>query len=353
MLKDYSNFFKTLSKIRTNNVSIYCTGYPERQFLENLINLYDLNLEDYNNLIFHDKNYSIIKELGFDAISIWEYRKREKNIEKEGNKINVDVWGRIYKNNWYLWDGVFKNEKTLENWNYLKLPTKEKLKELKDFLPKLQNIVDPVLSLPGLFEKTWQSMGFTFFSKCLKKNHKFLKKVINYFSNYIKKLLIELQRAGAYIFIVADDCGYKNRTFISTEKWKEFFYDKYEEIIKLVHQNGNKIIIHSDGYISNMIETFISLKFDAVQSLEPNAGVDIFSLFKKYSDKICFIGNLDVSTILTFGIPKEVRQYTKKLIIEAKKSKSYLVISPTQQLTAHIRPENIKIMIETVRSQNI
>ncbi len=96
-----------------------------------------------------------------------------------------------------------------------------------------------------------------------------------------------------------------------------------------------------------MIDNFIELGFDAVQSLEPNSGVDIFSFFKTYTNQICFIGNLDISTLLTFGTPLEVRAYIEKLIEKAKKFNSYLIISPTQQISYSVKPENIKTMIET------
>ena len=51
--------------------------------------------------------------MGFNAISIWDFRKGETDYYTENrNNINkIDAWGRIYKNKWYTWDGVFKNEK--------------------------------------------------------------------------------------------------------------------------------------------------------------------------------------------------------------------------------------------------
>ena len=99
-------------------------------------------------------------------------------------------------------------------------------------------------------------------------------------------------------------------TFISKEMWQKLFYSKYKEITDLIHKNKQYIIIHSDGYISDMIQTFIDIGFDAVQSLEPNAGVDIFNLFKKFQNQFCFIGNLDLS-LLSFGTPQQV---SKRLI---------------------------------------
>ena len=100
-----------------------------------------------------------------------------------------------------------------------------------------------------------------------------------------------------------------------------------------------------------MIDLFIELGFDAVQSLEPNSGVNIFKLFQKFENKICFIGNLDI-TLLSFGTPFQVKSYVKKLIKKAKEFRSPLIISPTQQINSKVNPKNVKIMIDTVKEFN-
>lgn len=344
-----NDFLKALARKSTKKVPLYCTGYPESEFIENYIKAYKI-MSDHNlDFILNEKDYSIIKNMGFDAISILDYRRGYGGYDID-NQLRVDGWGRIYNKNWYLWDGVIKNENILDTWNHLTLPSEEKIALLEIFIKKIKNQLISDLSLPGLFEKSWQCMGFVYFSKCLKRNRQFIEKVILFFSNYVKNLIKLLQKAGVSVFLVADDCGYKRRTFIPESLWKELYFDLYKEIVRLVHSQNQKIIIHSDGYISNMMDIFIDIGFDAVQSLEPNAGVEIFELFKKYSNKICFIGNLDVSTLLSFGTAHDVKKYVVKLIVNARDANAPLVISPTQQILSTIKVENVKTMIETAKS---
>ncbi|MFX1501212.1 MAG: uroporphyrinogen decarboxylase family protein [Promethearchaeota archaeon] len=342
-----SVFLKALSKEFTTKIPIYCTGYPELEFIDNYINQYNLKTEKVD-LILNNKNYNLIEQMGFDAISLWDFRRRKGSYKLDDNR-RVDGWGRIYKGEWYMWDGVFKNEKTIQNWANLHLPSKKSLELLEDFLKHSKRNLDYVISLPGLFEKTWQSMGFYYFAKCLKKqNFDFLETIITFFSDYVKNLIKTLQKVGVKFFIIADDLGYKKRTFISKEIWQKLFYNKYKEITNIIHQRKQHIIIHSDGYISDMIGTFIELGFDAVQSLEPSAGVDIFNLFKRFQNQICFIGNLDMS-LLSFGIPQQVKNYTSKLITKARKHNCSLIVSPTQQINTICKPKNINTMIETTK----
>ncbi|MFX0104871.1 MAG: uroporphyrinogen decarboxylase family protein [Candidatus Hodarchaeota archaeon] len=341
-----SNFLKALSRVPITQAPLYCTGYPELEFIDNYTKYYDIKSIN-KNFILNEKNYSIIERMGFDAISLWDFRRGEGGYALD-NQRRVDGWGRIYKEEWYMWDGVFKDKFIVKNWEFLKLPSKKKIRSLKDFLGKASDKLEYVISLPGLFEKTWQSMGLVQFAKSLKKYLDLVESVVSFFSDYLKSLIKILQNTGAKIFIIADDYGYKKRTFIPKESWHLLFSDRYKEIINIIHERKQKVIIHSDGYISDMIETFIDLGFDAVQSLEPNAGVDIFSLFKIYNNQICFIGNLDIS-FLSFGTPQQVKDYVIKLIKKAQKYNCSLVISPTQQINSKCKLENINTMIQTTK----
>ncbi len=352
MDSENNRFLKTLSKQPTRSMPLYCTGFPESDFIKNYIKEYDIKPKNDKALILKKKDYSIISQMGFDAISIWDFRRGKGGYDLNKLKaLKVDGWGRIYKEKWYQWDGVFKDEQIIDKWPYLNLPLQKDINKLEKFLQNIKGIIDLVLSLPGLFEKTWQSMGFLYFSKCLRKNVTFIEKVINFFTDYIKKLIKMLQNVGGSIFLVADDCGYKNRMFIPKQLWEKYFFHKYKEIIEIIHDHDHKVIIHSDGYISEMIDIFIKLEFDAVQSLEPNSGVDIFSLFKKFSNQIVFIGNFD-SILLTYGTPIQVKQYVEKLIIKAKESNCFLIISPTQQIHSKVKPENINTIFKTIKKKN-
>lgn len=291
--------------------------------------------------------------MGFDAVSLWDFRRAKTYAKDKLSAVKeiVDAWGRIYKNGWYSWDGVFKTKKIVENWSKLRPPKPNDLKILKNFLTRTQGI-EFVLSLPGLFEKTWQSMGFLTFSKALKEDRSLIRRIIQFFYEYLRELILLLQEAGASLFLIADDMGYKQRTFIPKTSIHELFFSKYQAIAKLVHSHGHQLILHSDGYIHNLIEMFIDIGFDGIQSIEPNSGNDIFELFKTYQDQICFIGNLDNTSMLTYASPSEVQNYVIRLIEMAQKYNSRLVISPTQQINSIAQLENVNVMIKMVKEYN-
>ncbi|TFG17345.1 MAG: hypothetical protein EU531_03555 [Promethearchaeota archaeon] len=347
MLDRSTNFIKVLSGEFSNSVPLYCTGYPDSDFMNNFRAKFSI-ISENNGLYLNDLDYSLISHMGFDAISLWEFR-RGKGGYNINEDIFVDGWGRKKNTrNWYVWDGVFKAKSIVDSWDHLNLPSKDKLETLSRFLVQAKDQIVPVLSLPGLFEKTWQSMGFAFFSKKLKNDRKFIEYIVQFFFDYLKKLIAKLFDSGATLFLVADDCGYKKRSFIPTYLWEQIFFPPYRKIVHYIHERKGKIIIHSDGYITDLVPVFIDIGFDAIQSLEPSAGVDIFQLFKRFSNKISYIGNMDMS-LLSYGSQAEVRTYVKKLISTSHKYNAPLIISPTQQLDKSCKPENVKMMIDCTK----
>jgi len=351
LIKEQNYFLKTLMRLNSGAIPIYCTGFPEEDFMKEYMKEYKILSDNNKDFYLKEKDYSLIKNIGFDAISIWDFRRGKGHyfLDSEKKELKVDGWGRVYKNNWYTWDGVFKNEDILNNWKYLSAPSKNNLLKLNRFLKKVGDKINFVLSLPGLFEKTWQSMGFIYFSKCIRKNIDFIKKTIDFFFSYVKNLINMLQKAGASLFLIADDIGYNNRLFIQKNMFKNLFLDKYIELVEIIHNKKNLVIVHSDGYISNIIDLFIKIGFDGVQSIESNAGNNIFDLFKKYNNQICFIGNIDNGKYLTFGKKQQVKHYIDTLIKKSRKYNSSLIISPTQQINSIVQPKNIKTMIQTTK----
>jgi hypothetical protein len=71
-----SSFLKALSKEVPTEIPLYCTGYPEVEFIEKYIKKFNLKF-NRKTLILNSKNYNIIKQMGFNAISLWDFRRGE------------------------------------------------------------------------------------------------------------------------------------------------------------------------------------------------------------------------------------------------------------------------------------
>ena len=64
-----SDFLSVLSKDKINNIPLYCTGFPEHEFVEQYANLYDILPETNSNLILKEKNHKkVISSKNIESI---------------------------------------------------------------------------------------------------------------------------------------------------------------------------------------------------------------------------------------------------------------------------------------------
>jgi len=108
-------------------------------------------------------------------------------------------------------------------------------------------------------------------------------------------------------------------------------------------------MIHTDGKIDELVPHYIEMGLDMLQCLEPAAGVDIVELNKKYGDKIAWNGNIDVSRLLPFGTPQEVRNQSEKIISAIAPSHN-LAFGPCTDIFAIHPVENIEAMYNAAKA---
>jgi uroporphyrinogen decarboxylase len=102
------------------------------------------------------------------------------------------------------------------------------------------------------------------------------------------------------------------------------------------------VIFHSDGYLYDEIPNIIACGFDAIQSIQPSAGMDIEKIKKEFGDQICLMGNVDLNYLLPFGKPEEVREEVKKLVKTA--GPEGFVLTTCNIITDAVPVENAKAM---------
>ena len=72
--------------------------------------------------------------------------------------------------------------------------------------------------------------------------------------------------------------------------------------------------MHSDGNIESVLDMFIEAKIDAINPIEPKAGMDIIKLKKKYAKKLSFIGGICNARVLPQGNKEEIAKQVRSVI---------------------------------------
>jgi uroporphyrinogen-III decarboxylase len=105
----------------------------------------------------------------------------------------------------------------------------------------------------------------------------------------------------------AEDLGYKTGPLIGPAMFRDFFLEANKARARNVKErHGKKILKHCCGNINLLLDFFIEIGFDAYQSIQPTAGMDICRLKKDYGDRITLWGGVAVENLVG-GTPADVR----------------------------------------------
>lgn len=155
-------------------------------------------------------------------------------------------------------------------------------------------------------------------------------------------------REGADIIVLSDDYAFNNGPLFSPEIFDEFLVPGLKKIVNAIHEEGAKVIKHSDGNLSKILDSIISTGIDALNPIDPLAGMDIGEIKRKYGHRVCLWGNIDCSNLLSFGTTDEVRYEVRKCIAKAAPGGGF-VLTSSNSIHSSVNPVNYKTMIECRR----
>jgi uroporphyrinogen-III decarboxylase len=167
------------------------------------------------------------------------------------------------------------------------------------------------------FEAIWGGLGPTTIAMLARKKPGKLHEICKNFEKVsltVEKYHLE---AGLKIIATGDDLGQKDRTLISPKVYDEFFLPALKSRCDLAHKYGAVVWMHSCGFMEELLDSFLKAGLDALQSLEVPAGNDLARIRAKVRDKMCLIGGIDSSRVMSFGTPEDCINHTKEQIKKA------------------------------------
>lgn len=260
----------------------------------------------------------------------------------------------------YSWHvgGYFKRKEIQEEW-YEKYgnpfddefrPGAQHQKILKTKIETLEKHDYPfvlVTQTGSFWEILMEGLGYSGIAYAMRKDKQYLKNYINNIKDIILhawKLILELD---VDVIGLADDLGQKGRGLLSPAQWREFIGPAYRELMDFAHKNGAWTWMHSCGFIEEFLPDLIDHGLDAIQSLEPAAGVDIERVVDNYGDKMVFVGGMDSTRTLSFGTVEEVIADTKKCLKAGMPNGGYIA-GPSHRII-DCPMENVVAMRDTIR----
>ena len=173
--------------------------------------------------------------------------------------------------------------------------------------------------------------------------------VLEIVSDYYCTLNRRAIEAGADAVTLADDWAYNLGPLMSPTHFREFVLPYFQRAVDTVKDAGGYVIKHTDGKIWRIIDMAVEAGIDAINPIEPAAGMDIGEVKKKYGSRVCIIGNIDCGHTLSVAPVEQVVREVKDSIAKAGLGGGYIMMS-SNSLHSSVKPENYRAMVETTRT---
>lgn len=308
--------------------------------------------------IFADALEAAIK-LGFDANwTVYMSMQAVGPLETKPGLACHEIWGRAWEISADEHDSIVMNYThglctTEEEWDAFVSTRKPAYDELirnvashhkrlaKDFGDRILPIGYTGM---GIFENTWQSIGFTNFTRYVYQKPTFVRRVIDFNTELYLKYLDAIMESGVEVVLAGDDLGHKTGPIMRPEQIEGLFGESYRRVSELVHKRKRKLIWHSCGNIYAFLDKFVEWGFDGLLTMEPTAGMELGRVREQVGQRLALVGNLDVSNLLVRGTRREVTEAVRKAIGDAARGGGY-ILSQTHSHSS-VDPKRLEWMIE-------
>lgn len=162
-----------------------------------------------------------------------------------------------------------------------------------------------------------------------------------------------LDLVGDFVNIVhtSDDLGTQTGPYFSIEMYRELIKPHERRLMSAIKNKAEaKILFHSDGAITSLIDDLIEIGVDILNPVQPSHEMDPMSLKKTFGGRISFHGGIDQHRALTTGTKDDVREEVELRIRQLAPGGGY-ILAAAQTVMPEVLAENIISMFETARQK--
>jgi uroporphyrinogen decarboxylase len=165
--------------------------------------------------------------------------------------------------------------------------------------------------------------------------------VTNIMIEVIEKYIKPIGKYLDFIFF-GDDLGLQLAPMISPQLFRRFIKPKYRRYVDAFKNASKaKVILHSDGAISPLIDDMIEAGIEGINPVQVSAkGMDSKQLKERFSKKLIFWGGIDTQSVLPFGTPEDVRNEVRTRIKHLAPGGGY-ILATVHNIQPGVPPENI------------
>jgi uroporphyrinogen decarboxylase len=302
--------------------------------------------------MFPGKDYLyFIDRMGYDALAT-----KVNYIKKDlGNNRYLDEWGitRVFttESTYFPVDGPLHKNMDLSK---LKVPSADLPERYNELEHLVRNRTDkPVIFLMDdvfiypTYVRGMENLMMDFYD-----DPQFAQELMGIFTEYACNIAKNAVELGADIIVICDDYAFNSGLLFSKDIFQRFIKPNLKKVADTVRKAGAYCVKHTDGNITSIIEDLIDCGIQGIHPFDPLAGMELSVVKKNHGEKVCLIGNVDCSNLLSFGSPDEVEEAVKKCIMEASENGGYIMQS-SNSIHSGVNPENLIRMVEACKKYGV
>ena len=294
-------------------------------------------------------------EIDFACISFGPPSGWEKKILDE--KMFLDEWGRKWE---YTREGKASlvlgmyadgTIKTPEKFQEFEFPDPNAAGRMDGFVTAFKTAGDEYAVTgtidEGVFQRAALMTGVKEFLMYLYEKPSFARELLKRHYEFALEIGKQFLDSGAEFILVGDDIADNHGPLLSPKLYEEFVYPYHKALVQSLKRRGARVIWDTDGNIMPILRFLLDMGIDGLHPIEPTAGMNIVELQRKYRDRICVAGGVDVVKLLPFGSEDDVEKEVIKLVKDAG-SGGGLILGSSNSLHTYV-PDVDKFVRNVVR----
>ena len=231
-----------------------------------------------------------------------------------GNKIGLetDEWGAVWENIGICKLGEVKEfpVKEWSDFDKIKIPDITEERRWTCIKGARERAGDKYLIAGGLslYERAHFLRGLENIWIDIHENRERLEKLLDIFADMNVAAIERYKTESPDGYMFCDDWGLQDKLMISPESWRELWKPRYKRVFTAAHKAGMQTLMHSCGYIVEILDDLIDAGLDVIQmDQQENMGLDLLS--GRFAGRICFWCPVDIQKTMCCGDLDKVRQY--------------------------------------------
>ena len=202
-----------------------------------------------------------------------------------------------------------------------------------------------VLLLGKIYTTVWMFMGAETFFNALENDPELIAAMFEKVGKIQYETFLRVSdHSSVGAVLNPDDIAHNTGLLIHPRYLKKYLFPWYKKIGDVCRDKGIGFIFHSDGDCTESMDDLVDCGFHGFNPIQPNC-MDIDAVKKKWGQKLCLIGNLNLDSTLTLGTPDDVRAEVYERIRTIGPGGGYMVAS-SNSITDYVPLANMKALID-------